>query len=247
MSLFEQLINIIYPPRCAICREFLIKSPLKDPAPALPFCHACFSDFKPIMPPLCPICGAPFASTTQENHPCGACLTKRPFFDAAAAPYTYGGPLLQAVYGLKYRGKTYLAKALGSLLATFAEKWIPRASAQLVIPVPLHPKRLRERGFNQSLLLARPVAAVLSAELDVLSLKRVRPTLPQTGLAKKERHKNIRRAFQLEDNAVVKNQSVLLVDDVATTMSTLNECARVLKRAGAMKIYCLTLARATTL
>ena len=111
------------------------------------------------------------------------------------------------------------------------------------MPVPLHPKRLRERSFNQSLLLARHVARRLGFELDFLSLRRVRYTQPQTGLKKDQRRKNVRKAFDLKAPDVVKGRDVILVDDVTTTGNTLNECARVLKRSGAKNVFCVTLAR----
>ncbi|MFO7987667.1 MAG: ComF family protein [Desulfatiglandaceae bacterium] len=247
MNLWSQFIDIIYPPRCAICREFLVKNPLLDHGTALPFCPACAADFRPLTPPLCPICGTPFGSTIQDNHPCGTCLARRPWYDAAGAPYLYDGTLLKAIYGLKYGKKNFLADALGPVLATFAKRWVNEAPFQLVMPVPLHKKRLRERGFNQSLLLARPVAKALAAKLDFLSLKRVKHTLPQTGLTQNERRKNIRRAFQVIDEAAVRKKAIVLVDDVATTGNTLNECARVLKRAGAGRVHCLTLARAANM
>jgi ComF family protein len=112
-----------------------------------------------------------------------------------------------------------------------------------MIPVPLHPKRLRERGFNQSLLLARNVASSLGTELDFLSLRRIRYTQPQTGLKSDERRKNVSRAFELKDRKCVKGRTVILVDDVATTGNTLNECARVLRRSGCARVFCLVLAR----
>ena len=111
------------------------------------------------------------------------------------------------------------------------------------MPVPLHPKKLRERGFNQSLLLARHIAAQLDVELDFLSLRRIRYTQPQTGLKRDERRKNVRKAFGLKDPKAVRGRTVLLVDDVTTTGNTLNECARLLKRSGAEDVYSAVLAR----
>jgi ComF family protein len=116
----------------------------------------------------------------------------------------------------------------------------------LVIPVPLHPKRLRQRSFNQSLLLARPVAAGLNVDLDYLSLRRIRFTQPQANLTSDERKKNVRRAFGVMEPNGLEGRKVLLVDDVATTGSTLNECARVLKKAGVKEVFCLTIARTAT-
>jgi ComF family protein len=128
-------------------------------------------------------------------------------------------------------------------LSYFARKWLEKTDGILIMPVPLHPRKLRERNFNQSLLLARSAAHLLGAELDFLSLRRIKYTQPQTGLKSNERRKNVRGAFEVVNRNVVKGRSVLLVDDVTTTGSTLNECARTLRRAGAREVFCLTLAR----
>jgi ComF family protein len=151
---------------------------------------------------------------------------------------------MDAVHQLKYGGKTYLARSLGSLLASFAIEWLNMPGDLLMIPVPLHPKKLRQRGFNQSLLLAKEVQSHLTSELDFLSFKRIRNTQSQTGLKRNERYGNIRGAFRMDAQRNLKGQSILLVDDVATTTSTLNECARVIKKAGGDKVFCLVLARA---
>jgi ComF family protein len=150
---------------------------------------------------------------------------------------------MEAIHQFKYGAKGFLADSLGPLLARFAEGRVKESYEYLTIPVPLHPRRLRERGFNQSLLLARHVAGKLNTELDFLSLRRVRYTLPQTGLGKEERRKNVRGAFQVRNPEAVKGKTVLLVDDVATTGNTLNECARVLIRSGCKKVFCLVLAK----
>jgi ComF family protein len=112
----------------------------------------------------------------------------------------------------------------------------------VVIPVPLHKQRLKERGFNQSLLLAREVARVFGLEVDYRSLKRIRPTRPQVDLKPDERKKNVKGAFDVKSPERVRGRRVLLVDDVFTTGATVSECARVLKKAGA-EVYVLTLAR----
>lgn len=236
MNLISKLIDIIYPPRCAICQEFIWDEQ--------PFCRTCSLDFRTIHSPFCPLCGRPFHSPTGDKHPCEDCLRKRPFYEAAAAPYLYEGSLMTAIHHYKYGPKSSLAKSLGPLLADFAEGWIINADGLLTMPVPLHLKRLRERGFNQSLLLARHVAGRLHSELDFLSLRRIRYTLPQTGLGKDERRKNVRGAFELKEPEMVKGKTILLIDDVSTTGNTLNECARVLKKAGSNKVFCLLLARA---
>ena len=234
MNIFSQFIDIIYPPRCHICQKFL-----NTPS----FCPQCLDGFSEITSPLCPICGRPFVSGVDYDHACEDCLRKRPFYDKAAAPYLYEGILMKAIHKFKYEEKSYLADSMGPLFASFAEKWLENMDDCLVMPVPLHPKRLRERGFNQSLLLARYISKLPGRELDFLSLKRVRYTLPQTGLKSAERRKNVRRAFGVKDRRAVKGRTIILVDDVATTGNTLNECAKVLKKAGAKKIFCMVLAR----
>jgi ComF family protein len=150
---------------------------------------------------------------------------------------------MEAIHQFKYAGKAHMAESLGPLLVSFARGWLNTIDDCLTIPVPLHPKRLRERGFNQSLLLARHVASSLGAELDFLSLRRIRYTQPQTGLKSDERRKNVSRAFEFMNHGSVKGRTVILVDDVATTGNTLNECARVLRRSGCDSVFCLVLAR----
>ena len=243
MSIFLQLIDLIYPPRCATCQKFLWKSRARKDQEQLLFCQPCFDGFSEITSPLCPVCGRPFASEVEEDHLCENCLRKRPFYDTVRAPYLYEGGIMEAIHQFKYAGKSHLANSLGPLLASFARGWLDRADGRLMIPVPLHPKRLRERGFNQSLLLARYAAPHLGTELDFLSLRRIRYTQPQTGLKSEERRKNVHKAFEITDKKAVKGRTILLVDDVTTTGNTLNECARVLKRAGSKKVFCLVLAR----
>jgi ComF family protein len=245
MNLFRSLLDLIYPSRCLICQDFLDGNSLDMDHARVSFCRACFNNFQEVTSPLCPLCGRPFLSGIDVDHLCEDCLRKRPFYEAAAAPYIFEGPVMAAIHQFKYAGKSHMAKSLGPILGEFAAKWLHSREGILTMPIPLHPKRLRERGFNQSLLLARHVGRELYTELDFLSLRRVRYTKPQTGLGKEERRKNVRRAFELRGAQSVKGKTILLVDDVATTGNTLNECAKVLKRAGAEKVLCLVLARAT--
>lgn len=239
MNLFHRFLDIIYPPRCPVCGSFLGSTADGE---GVSLCAACLGGFSEVASPLCPVCGRPF-DVGEDDHLCHECLTRTPFYNKAGAPYLYEGTLMEAIHQFKYSGKTHLAKPLGSHLSAFAAKWLGPVRNPLVMPVPLHPKRLRQRGFNQSLLLARPVAALLDAEIDFLTLRRTKQTQPQTGLKSDERRKNVRKAFKVIDKGIVKSRTVILVDDVATTGSTLNECARVLKRSGAGEVFCVVLAR----
>ena len=239
----NSVMDILYPPRCHICQQFLWDGRVNKDQKELLICQTCFYSFSEIASPHCPICRRPFDSTIEDDHPCEACLRERPFYDKLGAPYLYIGVIMEVVHGLKYGGKTHLVESLGPLLVSFTKEWLEKVDDAIVMPVPLHPRKLRERGFNQSLLLARHVASAIDTELDYLSLRRIRYTRPQTGLKSDERRKNVRRAFGLAGQADVKDRNMILVDDVATTGNTLNECAKVLKKSGCDKVLCLVFAR----
>jgi ComF family protein len=241
MKFLSQLIDIIYPPRCHICNQFL---PLDEkPHVSFHLCNSCLESLTPITHPMCTVCGMPFPASKGTDHLCEDCLRKRPWYDFLRSPYLYSGPLIEAIQRFKYNIETHLKSSLGHLLSSFAKEWIPERKDCVIIPVPLHSRRLRERGFNQSLLLARILASDLGNQLDYLSLIRNRYTRAQTGLKKKERRKNVKDAFSVIQPNAIKDKKILLVDDVFTTGYTLNECARTLKKSGATTVICLTVAR----
>ncbi len=151
---------------------------------------------------------------------------------------------MDAVHRFKYGRKISVGTALGRMMAQRTYSALTIEDFSMVIPVPLHVKRLRERGFNQSGILAREIARTCSIPLDCASLERKVDTKPQTALKKTERAKNIRGAFAVTNPDNVEGKKILLIDDVFTTGSTLRECARVLIRNGAKEVAALTLARA---
>jgi ComF family protein len=153
-------------------------------------------------------------------------------------------PLRRVVHSFKYGRKVSLGKPLGRLMARGCEEFVNECRVDLIIPVPLHSKRLRWRGFNQSALLARQVSRAYGLPMEPFVLMRDKETLPQTQLSEEERRKNVRGAFSVRAAGALKGKTLLLVDDVYTSGATLNECSRVLMRAGADKVYILTLARA---
>ena len=241
MNILSQLINIIYPPRCHICTHFLPAD--ADHNLSHYICDNCRASLIPITNPICSICGLPFVSSSEQDHLCENCLRKNPWYDLARAPYFYSGIIMESIQRFKYKSGTYLAPFLGELLSSFVREWIHNPKDIFIVPVPLHKRRLRERGFNQSLLLARILASDLGNQLDYLSLIRNRYTRAQTGLKKKERRKNVKGAFSIIHPDAIKDKKILLVDDVFTTGYTLNECARTLKKSGATTVFCLTMVR----
>jgi ComF family protein len=170
---------------------------------------------------------------------CGNCRARLPAFDVAWAAYRFEGPLRTAIHRFKYGGERALGEPLGALLADAAAGL--RIEADLIVPAPLHATRRRERGYNQSELLARVVARRLGLPLG-LALARQRPTPPQVGLSAAERRANVAGAFAWRGESLA-DRRVLLIDDVCTTGATLDACARALRPHGPASIAAVTLAR----
>jgi ComF family protein len=194
-------------------------------------CAPCAADL-PTLPEPCPRCALP----SPAGAVCGSCLDHPPHFDGTLALWSYEFPCDRLIQALKYRARLALA---GYFARSLASRPLPEVD--VVVPMPLHPKRLAERGFNQALEIARGVARHLAKPLEPRGVLRVKDTLPQTGLPYEERSKNVRGAFQC--NLDLAGASVAVVDDVMTTGATLNEVARVLKRAGARRVESLVIAR----
>jgi len=174
------------------------------------------------------------------GHRCQPCLQRPPVYDRAWTLYPYRPPLQEAICALKYRNGFGLAKPLAALTIGA----LPReVDADVIVPVPLHPSRLRARGFNQSLLIADRLGRHLGRPVSATDLIRTIATEPQTSLPRSKRIGNLRRAFTVRHADVFGGRSVLLVDDVFTTGTTLNECAKALRTAGATSVSALTLAR----
>ncbi|MFH1076516.1 MAG: ComF family protein [Pseudomonadota bacterium] len=236
-------LDLILPPCCFACGKALVSNfAEQQEAPFL--CPKCYALIQRIGHPQCSCCGTPFISPYGVDHVCGECITITKHFDKARSFGVYEGALLEAIHAFKYGGHARWARPLNRLLfQTFESNWANN-DIDLISPVPLHIKRLKKRGFNQAALLFLPWAKKIKIQYDLQLLSRRSNTLPQTGLSKKERMKNIHGVFQIRPNALIEGKNILLVDDVYTTGATVNECARVLKKEGAGKVDILTLARA---
>jgi ComF family protein len=197
-------------------------------------CGGCLADLPWHSPPQCPQCATP----TPDGQVCGACLKRPPAFDRTVAALTYAFPLDRLIPRLKYHGRLAIAPALGESLARAVES-SPRPDR--LIAMPLHAKRIRERGFNHATEIAREVAKPLGLMLDTTSCQRIRDTPPQMGLKHDARRRNVRGAFTCSGN--VEGQHIALIDDVMTTGTSLDELAAALKRAGAREVSCWVVAR----
>lgn len=215
-------------------------------------CQVCIDGLIAVESPLCSCCGMPFESRHGIDHRCGECSTSPKNFRIARAPLVYEQVFTEVIHCYKYNGKIQLTRPLGELLLMAFRLFWDKNSIDVVIPVPLHLRRLRKRGFNQAHLLIRNWQATtgkrpldlsdLQVERDVLV--RSVPTAPQSGLNRRQRAANIKDAFGLLDEAKIIDKRILLVDDVYTTGATVDECARLLLHHGAAHVDVLSLARA---
>lgn len=198
----------------------------------------------PVASPLCPVCGVPHGTEGGIDHLCSRCMLTPPPFDGARGAFLYDGPLQMLIHRHKYGHKAHLRRPLALLAIRRLTPFVHSVAPDVIIPVPLHRTRLRERGFNQAVLMGVVLAREWRLPLLRDTLRRVRPTAAQVTLSAQERHSNVRGAFAVTDPARIAGKRVLLVDDVSTTGSTVAECSRVLKGAGAGAVFVATVARA---
>ena len=233
----DAVLSVVLAPACAACGELL------DRPTDGPVCARCWQSILPLTPPLCDACGDPLPTWRVVSIPlarCPRCRRSRRHVDRARAIGEYEGALKAIVHALKYEARRSLARPLAALMRRRGADLL--AAADCAVPVPLHPARRRERGFNQASDLARHLDLPVNE-----ALRRVRATAAQTGLPAARRHRNVRDAFASTPSArELAGRTVLLVDDVSTTGATLEACARALKQIGVRHVLALTAARVVT-
>ena len=243
--LWRAALELLYPARCAACDALLEHD-------GDLFCGPCALTLAPV-DCACPRCARPSPVRIPRPPPCLGCLQRPPRFDAAVAGFEFGGAVAEAIRNLKWHHMPELATPLGEL-AYRALEHAPAGfgAIDLIVPVPLHARRLRKREFNQAAELAAALREAARARnaplgrvaLDARALERTRDTPPQTGLDAAQRRRNVLDAFRVRRPDDVRGRHVLLVDDVMTTGATADACAAVLSRAGAAAVLVLTLGRA---
>ncbi|MFY9911875.1 MAG: ComF family protein [Candidatus Sulfotelmatobacter sp.] len=243
----ESLFAVLFPSDCRICGAPLLN------ISRLPVCPECLAGIHPIEGGLCAICGerifTPYAVGAHDEPRCGLCRRIEPAFARAVAYGSYESGLRELIHLLKYGGVRSGANVLGRMLSEAAAALENEfeQSAVVLIPVPLYRAKLRQRGFNQAELIARAALKNNSCggrlRLCANALTRKRDTASQIGLTSHHRRQNLRGAFAVSDSEIVRGREVLIVDDVYTTGATVSECARVLRRAGAAKVWVATVAR----
>ncbi len=229
---------LVYPSFCRLCAEVL-----EEPGERV-VCRACLARLVPRRGPSCPVCGR-FHEGAGDDHVCSKCLERAPAFSVHRSCGTYGGALKDVILLFKYRKFAPLARPLAEYAAVCTGGDVGLWSgADFLVPVPLHPARRRERGFNQSRLLARELSGLRGMRVLEGCLVKTRNVPPQAGLHAAERETNVKNAYTVRRPRQVEGRTLVLVDDVTTTGATVRECASVLVEAGAKEVRAITLARA---
>ncbi len=232
----DNLLGLVFPSRCLICERPI------DSSRRSPLCVEHAREIILAEPPVCSKCGRKMFGESVESLVCEECRSKAVFYDAGYSAYIYAAPLRELIHLFKYGRRRYLQSFLGGLMLDYLREHADTSQYDAIVPVPLHWWRYWRRGFNQAADLAKPLSKQLRIPILKRNLRRIRYTRPQVGLSPDERKSNIRNAFKVNRPAKIAGKNLLLIDDVITSGATLNECARVLKGAGASGITILTLA-----
>jgi competence protein ComFC len=235
-ELLQSAVSLLYPPGCTICGKSIRADDY--------LCDQYETKAVRIVAPFCQKCSEPFEGSITNTFACANCAHRTIYFDAAVSAYRGRGVVRQIIHEFKYGRQIHLRHLVARWLnSALDDERLRQSHFDVIVPVPLHPARQRERGFNQASLLAELLSAQTAIPVKPL-LERTRYTTTQTALDRSERMENLHNAFRLRKNADVRGLRVLLIDDVLTTGSTLSECARILKRAGAKSVHAATAARA---
>ncbi len=252
-SLLDAILAVVFPTDCSLCGGELASDGCGRA------CGTCLASLSPWDGPTCSCCGLPFVSprALDATDPrCGECLADTPDYAGVRSFGLYTGKLRQSILRVKFSSDERLAGYLGGLLTSAWDRLpgFQSTPSPLIVPVPLHVSRRKERGFNQAELIAEGLIRALAKRqsktktTNVKScLVRRRATIPQTGLSVSARRENLRGAFEVQKPEQVRGREIVLVDDVMTTGATISACARALKRAGATRVWGLTVAHATPL
>jgi ComF family protein len=235
-QIFASSLDLFLPPACLLCGQTL--STLSGPQA---FCEDCLAAVTPLGRTHCNRCAQPFPNS-PSSHLCGTCLKRPPAFSMVYAASLYQGSIKEAIHRMKYRNQLTLARHLGQLLITVFDAAEKTFAPDIIVPVPLHPDRLRQRGYNQAVEIARPIAQRLNVPLNSTLLRRIRITPQQQGLTAAERRSNLRKAFAV--TTIASAHKVLLIDDVMTTGETVRECCRTLLAGGVEEVQVAVVARA---
>ena len=234
----ENLLRILFPPRCSGCGDPIHMQPNQK------FCSFCAARVVFITSPLCPACGIGVSSDGgYENRFCPGCLQQRPAFDSARSLVYYRDPVRSLLHQLKFKADTRAVIGLRSVIDAGGD-WYRKVDYDLIVPVPLFPTRLRKRGLNQALVLARLFFLKESVKIDPTALIKAENTSAQSELSGIDRRKNLAGTIRVRPGTNLAGMKICVVDDIFTTGTTVSECSLILKENGAKIVEVLTFARA---
>jgi competence protein ComFC len=232
-----RVVDLVYPRNCQFCA-----TPLDEDHAGV-ICPVCLAQAKPIEPPFCQRCALPFAGKLAEPFECGYCKDLKLHFSRAVAACRAEGVVRDCIHRFKYNREMYFEEHLAGWLIQAGQRWVDWKSVAGIVPVPLYPRKERQREFNQAERLARALGRAVDVPVLPRVIKRVKETDTQTRLDAAARRANVRAAFVARGGAALAGQRVVIVDDVFTTGATLDSCARVLRHEGALDVIALTVAR----
>jgi competence protein ComFC len=230
-------LGLLYPEACQLCHGH--RAVAKDGF----VCEACRAQVRFIRPPFCNRCGLPFEGDVSTQFECTNCREMSLHFTSARSAVVAKSTVLEAIHRYKYSHAQWFEPFLAGLLIQEAVPELRGQGWNLIVPVPLHSLKLREREFNQAARLAYHLGRATGILVDEKTLHRIAPTQTQTMLSRTARAKNMRQAFAVPKGRRLSGQKIILVDDVFTTGATTNDCARALRRAGAVEVCVWTVAR----
>ena len=230
-DIIEFILNIIYPPRCILCQEII---PIKNNY----ICKKCSYEDYLIKGNRCEKCSRQIVNTSKKL--CKDCENQNHSYEKGFALFEYKGKIKGALYRLKYAREKEVGKALGNLIVKYYKNEIKNSKIDLIIPVPIHPSKIRKRGYNQAQVIAKQISKDFKIPLRNDILIRIRNTRPQSKLSKKQRANNLVGAFSLNKPIDKSVKNILIIDDIYTTGSTIENCSKILKQNADIKIYFVT-------
>ncbi len=234
-SIIDGICSLVFPPCCSICDESVSSS-------YEIICSSCRDGFVRVSGNICETCGRPLSDAQEKGAVCGRCITEPPPFEMARYGFFHVGNLRRALIDFKYFGRLHHGQGLALLLNETFQQAFSKKDIDLIIPMPMHPRRLIKRGFNQVVLLGDRLARATGIPMKRDTLRKIKDTMPQVGLTRTQRLTNVAGSFGVLSPEEVCDRSLLLLDDVSTTGSTIKEATHVLKRAGASSVAVLVLA-----
>lgn len=237
-KIFNRIVNFVFPAQCIICKTFIENND--------GICFECLNEIEFISDPKCAYCGYPFEIKFPESgknklYVCPRCLKSKPKFDKCVSVVRYNDASKKIILPFKHADKTNYAKIMGRMMASTVSPFIEKVD--FIVPVPIHLKRMLKRKYNQSALLSNVISSITGKPALFNTLIRTSFKESQGHLSIKDRKLNVSGAFSVKNPFKIKGKNILIIDDVFTTGATINECAKVLKSAGARRIFVVTFAR----